>query len=87
MREGDLVEVIFKRLRDFLDPELALQLEESIRHEFGGSDHYIQKHTSKRRAKDRAAKELKEGVPPMEVARRNGISRAEIYRLFNKKEK
>lgn len=90
----DIVDDIFSRVRKILgnnfNGDIALRLENeecAVRRHWGGVDTYVPKIKRRQRdiAKKNALNEINKGVRVIDAAKKNGISRAEVYRLLNKK--
>lgn len=63
----------------------ALQVEQQIRHQYGGDEVYVQKTGMVVEMRKRQAlEEVAQGKPLAEVSKRHGISRRTMYRLMEK---
>ncbi|SFI31273.1 hypothetical protein [Nitrosomonas sp. Nm34] len=91
IEEKDIVEDIFSQIREIMGNQFhgevfikLNQIEARVRQKWGGTEPYIPKNREKKKAKEKAANDLKNGVPPKEVIKSTGISRTEVYRLLNR---
>jgi transcriptional regulator of acetoin/glycerol metabolism len=87
--KDDLISDIMKRLLalcgDSFSEAQALQIEEQLRQEYGGCEHWISPPPKvPKQAKEKAVTEYLEGKPINEVIAKNGISRATLYRHLKK---
>lgn len=92
MRDVDIVEDIFARVKEILGDQFAgdisvkLAAEEiKVRQTWGGTEPYIAKKRLPRDVKKKAMDKLNHGVPIREVVSETGISRTEVYRLLKRK--
>lgn len=84
----DIIECLLQAVRDAqpsFSEELALQIEQQFRHEWGGEQVKIAKRAPLlRKAREKVLAEV--GTKPdREVAKENGISRRTMYRYLAKK--
>ena len=89
MRQKDIVEDIFFRVKTILGQEFSNEIadkqeEQRIRNEWGGSEPYIPKR-NKERANQKALEQLKQGIPVKKIASNTGISVAQAYILLKRK--
>lgn len=89
MREKDIVEDIFCRVKTILGPQfsgeinLKLQQEEKkIRNDWGGTEPYIQKKCDRTELKRLAIEQVNQGIPVHKVVKNTGISRTQVYFLL-----
>lgn len=91
MKEKDIVEDIFFRVKAILGPqfkgEIVLQLEQEeqrIRMDWGGTEPYIPKKRDRNKLKQKALEDINRGVPIPKVVNDTGISRTQVYMLVKR---
>lgn len=91
MKEKDIVEDIFYRVKNILGHEFKGEIvikleqeEQKIRQDWGGTEPYIPKR-AKEKAKQKAIAALKKGDPIKKVVNDTGISRTQVYMLLRNK--
>lgn len=89
MKEKDIVEDIFCRVKTILgqqfngEIDIKLQHEERrIRNDWGGTEPYIHKKCDKTELKRLAIEQVNQGIPVNKVAKNTGISRTQVYLLL-----
>lgn len=94
MRNADIVDDIFSRMRQILEDklcgEIADQLDEEekrVRRSWGGTEHYVATRSNRDvlETKKKAMDEINRGVSVKDVVKHTGISRTEMYRLLSNK--
>lgn len=85
--QDDLILEFIKAVRDMdssFTEMMANQLESQMRQRYGGEEIYIPKKKIQVTQKERAKQEYLEGKPIEETTKKNGISRASLYRHLKK---
>lgn len=92
MRDVDIVEDIFARVREILGDRFAGEIsvklaeeEDRVRQAWGGTEPYVAKRRDRGCIKKMAMDKLNHGAPIQAVVNETGISRAGIYRLLKRK--
>jgi len=90
MKNIDIVEDIFLRVKNILGNDCNLEIrskledeEYKVREDWGGTEPYILK-KNKERAKQRAIEALKNGATVKQVVSDTGISRTQVYMLLKR---
>lgn len=90
--KGDIVKDILVRVLEIaargdgaFTESMAREIESQVRHEYGGTECYINKRPALDDRREKARVALDRGVPVKDVARSSGMSRATLYNLLKGK--